>query len=91
MKLIDYQRGALRTAKGLDVLNWSLGLAGETGEVIELVKKWKYHGAELNRERLLEELGDVLWYLTLLANSFGFTLEEIAARNLEKLEERYGK
>jgi NTP pyrophosphatase (non-canonical NTP hydrolase) len=69
---------------------YALGLAGETGEVCELLKKYIRDGV-LDEESLAKELGDVLAYLTLIANSFGFTLEEIAKINLSKLAKRESK
>lgn len=66
---------------------YALGLAGETGEVSELLKKHIRDGV-LDTEALAKELGDVLAYLTLIADSFGFTLEEIAELNLTKLTGR---
>lgn len=69
-----------------------LGLAGETGEIVE---KWKkalvYQRGQLRAEdkmALANEAGDVLWYLAILADALGFSLSEIAAMNLEKLASR---
>lgn len=69
-----------------------LGLAGESGEVADLVKKWLFHGSyseEPPRERLTEELGDVLWYLQWLCCCLGITLDTLMAANMKKLRERY--
>jgi len=71
------------------ILNWSLGLAGEVGEVIDLIKKAYYHKHCLNGNEISEELGDVLWYLAMLAKELGFNLQQIAVDNLKKLERRY--
>lgn len=66
------------------------GLAGETGEVTEPVKKWAWHHKpEPDREYMKKELGDVLWYLTLMASTFGLTLTEIMEANVAKLIARY--
>lgn len=70
-------------------LKSGLGLAGEAGETVELVKKWAFHDRPLDRAKLTKELGDVLWYLTALARTQGITLEEVAAENVAKLEARY--
>ncbi len=70
-------------------VNGALGLAGEVGEVVELIKKDRFHSRPLDRTKLCSELGDVLWYLTYLAASFGLTLEEIAGANRDKLRARY--
>jgi NTP pyrophosphatase (non-canonical NTP hydrolase) len=101
LRLNEYQALAMRTAKGLAtgylgaVYN-SLALCGEAGEVAEIVKKrWQNHGvssgkqyAEGDKLRLAYELGDVLWYLSVLANDIGCPLSRIADLNLEKLADR---
>lgn len=68
---------------------FALGLAGEAGEVTELVKKALFHGHPLDTVRLRKEIGDVLWYLTMLADAAELTLAECAAGNIDKLRERY--
>lgn len=66
----------------------ALGLAGEAGEIAEKVKKWLRGDRELDREGLLSELGDPLWYITSLADDLGFTLQDVIDRNVEKLSSR---
>ncbi len=91
LTLCEYQTLARRTmvekCRNLD--NAGLGLTGESGEVAELIKKHLYQGHELNSEQLIEELGDVLWYITLTAEVLGVGLEDIAQKNIEKLKRRY--
>lgn len=65
------------------------GLAGETGEVLDYVKKHLFHNHPLRNEVMLDELGDVLWYWTLLCMVLGFTPEEVMAENMHKLRRRY--
>ena len=68
----------------------ALGLAGEAGEVADKVKKTIRDGrndAEYYHQ-IAKELGDVLWYLSQLSDSFGFSLEEVAQANLDKLANR---
>ena len=94
MTLHDYQQAALRTsAAPFDnrerPLVQGLGLCGEAGEVADLLKKQAWHGLELDREKLAEELGDVLWYLADLASHFGLNLDDIARLNIDKLAARY--
>ena len=67
----------------------ALGLAGEAGEFANLVKKMTAHGHDFDGEALMDELGDVLWYLAEAATASGLSLEEIAAHNIEKLIKRY--
>ena len=69
----------------------TLGLAGESGEVADLVKKSHYHGHDWDIDKLGLELGDVLWYVAILAWYLGFSLSDIAKNNIEKLEKRYPK
>ncbi len=69
----------------------ALGLGGESGEVIDLIKKHLFHDAPLDTEELKKELGDVLWYLSAIATGVGLTLEEVAEANVAKLLARYGR
>ena len=94
MKMDEYQRLALRTAGHTEdrekVLTYAaLGLTGESGEVAEMIKKAFYYGHELDRRALSKELGDVLWYLAVMASGLGLSLEAIAAENIAKLRARY--
>ena len=91
----EYQRAALRTAqidkysKDELLLNGVMGLCGEAGEVIDLVKKWKFQGHELNKKDILEELGDVIWYWSLACYALGVKTSEVMEANIEKLKDRY--
>lgn len=89
----DYQRMAMRTASGLAehslILNGVMGLNGEAGECIDIMKKHIFQGHELDREHLIEELGDVAWYLAVCCEGLGVSLEEVMEKNIEKLRSRY--
>jgi len=94
MELDEYQKLALRTAGHREssekVLTYAaLGLTGESGEVAEIIKKAFYHGHTLDKELLRKELGDVLWYLAVMADSLGLSLDQIATDNIAKLTTRY--
>jgi len=98
MQLNEYQEMAKTTAnriatpaenRDLALLNWSLGLGGESGEFQGLVKKMVFHRHPVSGEKLANELGDVLWYLALAADTLSYTLEDIAKMNLAKLSHRY--
>ena len=87
--LNEYQDDAMRTAGRADLVCAALGLAGESGEFADSVKKWKYHGHQLDYAHLIEEVGDVLWYCALAARELGVTLEDVANENVLKLQRRY--
>ena len=94
MTINDYQKLAMSTLNPelseRDVLiNGVMGLCGESGEAIDLVKKWLAQGHELDREKLAKELGDICWYLAETATAIGYDLEDIMAANIEKLKKRY--
>lgn len=94
MTINEYQRLALVTAnKALSkremLTNGVMGLCGEAGETIDLVKKHLFHGHELNRDKLLEELGDVAWYLAETCAALDADLESVLSANVEKLKKRY--
>ena len=89
-----YQQNILKYAPDhhdylLNVLYAAIGMCGEAGEVSELIKKYAYHGHTIDREHLARELGDVLWYVSYMADLFGYSLGEIMAMNQEKLAKRY--
>jgi NTP pyrophosphatase (non-canonical NTP hydrolase) len=67
----------------------ALGLAGETGEVIDMIKKRVFQGHAIDQEKLRDELGDVLWYFMLICHTMGYSLDEIMVCNVEKLRKRY--
>jgi NTP pyrophosphatase (non-canonical NTP hydrolase) len=69
--------------------NAVLGLAGEAGEIADAWKKHVYHGHGLDAGEMVNELGDVLWYVTLFADALGVPLGRIMERNIEKLAKRY--
>lgn len=94
MTINEYQQLALRTEShtnsDLDrILQGVMGLAGESGECVDLMKKHIFQGHSLDSEHLMKELGDIAWYLALTADAIGFTLEEVLETNIEKLESRY--
>lgn len=94
MEINEYQKLAMTTLnreipqKDL-IVNAALGLSGEVGEVNDLLKKHLFQGHELNKEELINELGDIAWYLAEAATALDIPLEEILKRNIEKLKKRY--
>ncbi|MCI7156978.1 MAG: nucleoside triphosphate pyrophosphohydrolase family protein [Solobacterium sp.] len=94
MDVDKYQELAMRTLnpeidKKELILNASMGLCGESGEVIDLVKKHLFQGHDLDDEKLIKELGDVAWYLAEAATALNVNLSEILEKNIKKLENRF--
>ncbi|HHT7225266.1 TPA: nucleoside triphosphate pyrophosphohydrolase family protein [Bacillus cereus] len=104
-ELDQYQEAALRTWNtnndfGGRVLNAALDLTGEAGEVADVVKKAIFHGhgfdpahcpgeEEGNTHKIALELGDILYYISIMSHEMGYTLEDIAQMNISKLATRY--
>ncbi|PGP98969.1 nucleoside triphosphate pyrophosphohydrolase family protein [Bacillus cereus] len=104
-ELDQYQEAALRTWNtnqdfGGRVLNAALGISGESGEVADIVKKAIFHGhgfgpahcpgeEEGNTHKIALELGDILYYISIMSHEMGYTLEDIAQMNIAKLTKRY--
>lgn len=96
MTLNEFQVSAMRTASGVSsahednlLLNGVMGLNGEAGECIDMVKKKMFQGHDLDKEHMAKELGDCLWYIAIAAKGIGYSLDEIGEMNKSKLEERY--
>lgn len=90
----DYQKEAMTTLNpALDkkdvLINSVMGLCGESGEAIDIVKKWLMQGHELDKEHLVKELGDVAWYLAEAATALDVPLETVLQGNLDKLRQRF--
>ena len=100
----EYQISAGRTNDGLSterlldggwicdiggIINACLGLAGEVGELNDMVKKWVFHEKELDETHLKKELGDVMWYVALMCESMGWALDDVLQMNIDKLTARY--
>lgn len=92
--LNEYQRFAGVTVnpdldEKLNLATLGLGISGEGGEVADHIKKHIGHNHELDKNKMLKELGDVLWYVAVLSNALGFSLQEVAQANIDKLSARY--
>lgn len=90
----EYQRNALRTDNaGLNprdrLTMAAMGLAGETGELVDMIKKWVYHAHKLDKAAIKAELGDICWYVAVLADRFDFQLGDVMQDNVDKLRRRY--
>ena len=86
---LSYQEDAARTAGDTRLEILALGIAGEAGEVADYIKKVVGHGHALDPQALQKELGDVLWYVAMLATKCGLDLDLVAQANIEKLRKRY--
>jgi NTP pyrophosphatase (non-canonical NTP hydrolase) len=94
MKTEQYSVLALRTAKdfgslNMDIMHAAAGMSGEAGEVIDLIKKVIYYGKPIDRTKVLEEAGDLCWYLNLLITKLDSSWSEVFDMNIAKLEARY--
>ena len=94
MTVNEYQKLAMTTlnpalSKKDVLINGVMGLCGESGEAIDLVKKWLAQGHPLDKERLAKELGDIAWYLAEAATALDIPLEDILRANIDKLKARY--
>ena len=94
MTVNEYQKLAMTTlnpalSKKDVLINGVMGLCGESGEAIDLVKKHLAQGHPLDREKLIKELGDIAWYLAETATALDVNLEEVLQGNIEKLRRRY--
>jgi NTP pyrophosphatase (non-canonical NTP hydrolase) len=93
MEIADYTREVYRTCSITDkkelLTLTALGIAGESGEVVDTIKKVLYHSHELDINELCKEAGDLLWYLVLLCDTVGLTLDDVMQANVAKLRKRY--
>lgn len=90
----EYQKLAMTTlnpslSKKDVLINGVMGLCGESGEAIDIVKKHLAQGHPLDREKLIKELGDIAWYLAETATALDVSLDEVLERNIQKLRQRY--
>lgn len=94
MNFNDYQEATRRTVGHHDsyreqLCNYAMGLSGETGELVDMLKKEVFHDRIMNFEDFEEEAGDILWYLANLCSARGSSLEIVAEKNIMKLQKRY--
>nr|WP_296029353.1 nucleoside triphosphate pyrophosphohydrolase family protein [uncultured Dorea sp.] len=71
------------------IFNACMGLSGEVGEFNDMIKKWVFHEKDLDMEHAKKEAGDILWYVAMLCESFGWNIGEIMRMNVDKLIARY--
>lgn len=71
------------------LIHYQLGIGSESGELQNALKRWVAYGRPVDAVNIKEELGDVLWYMARIMDQFGWTLEEVMALNIKKLETRF--
>lgn len=91
MEFNEYQKAANRTLYGNEqvLTNCALGLAGESGQLIDLIQDYTFKGKDLDKEKMIDELGDVLWYLSQIAQLADVDFDDVAKANIETLNKRY--
>ena len=94
MNANEYQKLAMTTlnkelSKKDVLINAVMGLCGESGEAIDIVKKHLHQGHELDKEKLVKELGDIAWYLAEAAYALDIELSSVLEKNINKLKARY--
>lgn len=72
-----------------DLVNGVMGLAGEAGECVDIVKKYVFHSHPLNVVELEKELGDVMWYVAMCCHALNISLDDVMKGNIDKLRKRY--
>lgn len=87
----DIIAARLSDKSNIRILHSAMGVSTEAGELLDAVKKHIYYGKDLDKVNLFEEVGDLFWYLAILADELGFSFEDAMKKNNEKLEARYGK
>lgn len=103
MNPYEYLKASARTESGqyepmksrlqdeymLKLLHGAIGMVGEAGEVSELIKKHMLYGQIVDRDKLIKECGDVLWYMAVLLRAIDSSFEECMDANIGKLQARY--
>ena len=95
MNAEQYMVLALRTAPITpnnlkhDLAHAAMGIGGEGGEVVDIIKKHIYYGKPLDNDKVLEEIGDIFWYANLIIHLLGSSFGEVFDMNVKKLEKRY--
>ncbi|KRM23826.1 nucleoside triphosphate pyrophosphohydrolase family protein [Latilactobacillus graminis] len=91
MEFNEYQKLANRTLYGNEqvLTNLALGLASESGEVVDIVKKYAFQGHALDEKMMSKKIGDVLWYLSQIAEWNNVDFDTVAQENIEQLKQRY--
>ena len=89
---LAYRKAVERLAEGrkMRILHAAMGVGGEAGELVDAIKKHIFYGRDLDVPHLVEEIGDIQWYLAVLLDELGVSMEEVHDKNIKKLRNRYG-
>ena len=79
----------LNSREVLELLHSNMGLVTEVGELMDALKKWAIYGREMDRANVVEEVGDILWYISLALKAVDSDFEDAMERNINKLTVRY--
>lgn len=77
------------SAEDIRLLHGAMGLCTETGELQDALKRWIFYGKDVDRVNIVEECGDLLWYIAEVLNALGLSMENVMQRNIGKLSARY--
>lgn len=92
MTFNEYQQEAIKTVQPTaDAVYLAGKLTCEAAEIFEPILKWRYHGKTLNRDEILEEIGDLTWYCAVLADKLGASFDDVLSDNIAKLRQRHGE
>jgi len=104
MNTKDYVKNALKTKSynydaiinrlfhtDVDLLHAGMGVTTEAGEFLDTIKKYVYYGKDLDQTNLIEEIGDIFYYLAIACNALDISFEQVMEKNIEKLKARYGE
>lgn len=91
MNIVEYQKKSVRTMLFDEntSVHCCMGISGEAGEVIDLIKKSVYYGKPLDKTKVSEEIGDLMFYIVNLATSYNLSMSDILKNNVKKLELRF--
>lgn len=85
----DYSAIIRRATENIRGLHAAMGVATESGELVDSFKRAVFYGVELDKTNIVEEVGDIFWYIALLADEIGFSIQDCMDANIRKLQARY--
>jgi NTP pyrophosphatase (non-canonical NTP hydrolase) len=81
--------GLFQSPKTARLIHAALGISGESGEIVDIVKKHAMYNKEVDLNHLKEEIGDTLYYMAIMLDEMGSSFEEVMKLNHDKLEKRF--